>query len=587
MLDPRIYRMGLVPVVLAVIVLAFSLEDQQGALTTNLAPDAYSGQNAYATMASLARGYPSRRPGSNGDVGLAAHVAHKLRQDGFSVSTDTFAAPTPDGTRLLQNVVGTRAGLATGTIVVVAHRDALHSPAVAELSGTAVLLELGRLLAGETLQHTIVLASTSGTPGAAGTAELARQLPQPVDAVVVLGDMAGTGLREPVVVPWSTGQRVAPPVLRNTLSAALRAQTGLQGGGNGLGGQIAHLAFPIAASEQVPFGSRGEPGVLFSLASERGPAADEPTSLGRITGTGRAVVQALNAVDGGPEIAAPSSYLLWAGKVIPAWAVRLLVLALILPVAATTIDGVARARRRGHPVARWVGWVLAGALPFAVAGVLVLLFHAAGLITSPPAAPVGGGTVPMGTSGIVLLVLIACVLAGGVVWLGPRTLRSGRRAPGRDAERAGAGTAILSVLCAAAFAVWVANPFAAALLIPALHAWPWIVEPEVRLRAPAVVVLVLVGLAIPGLVVFYDASTLGVGPAGLAWSWSLLLAGGAVGWFTALEWSILAGCAIRVIAISLRGARIHRGDVREVTIRGPITYAGPGSLGGTESALRR
>jgi hypothetical protein len=28
-------------------------------------------------------------------------------------------------------------------------------------------------------------------------------------------------------------------------------------------------------------------------------------------------------------------------------------------------------------------------------------------------------------------------------------------------------------------------------------------------------------------------------------------------------------------------------DGLEVTIRGPLSYAGPGSLGGTESALRR
>src|SRR5207244_2648869 len=29
------------------------------------------------------------------------------------------------------------------------------------------------------------------------------------------------------------------------------------------------------------------------------------------------------------------------------------------------------------------------------------------------------------------------------------------------------------------------------------------------------------------------------------------------------------------------------GGPEEVTVRGPVTYAGPGSLGGTESALRR
>jgi hypothetical protein len=28
-------------------------------------------------------------------------------------------------------------------------------------------------------------------------------------------------------------------------------------------------------------------------------------------------------------------------------------------------------------------------------------------------------------------------------------------------------------------------------------------------------------------------------------------------------------------------------DLDEITIRGPLSYAGPGSLGGTQSALRR
>ena len=53
MLDPRIYRMGIIPVLLAVIVLGFSLEDQPGGLRTAVAPDAFSGPHAYATMRSL------------------------------------------------------------------------------------------------------------------------------------------------------------------------------------------------------------------------------------------------------------------------------------------------------------------------------------------------------------------------------------------------------------------------------------------------------------------------------------------------------------------------------------------------------
>jgi hypothetical protein len=38
--------------------------------------------------------------------------------------------------------------------------------------------------------------------------------------------------------------------------------------------------------------------------------------------------------------------------------------------------------------------------------------------------------------------------------------------------------------------------------------------------------------------------------------------------------------------VCLARARVEEVD-DPVTVRGPVTYAGPGSLGGTESALRR
>src|SRR5207248_472301 len=161
-----------------------------------------------------------------------------------------------------------RAGQQDGSIVVVANRDALGSPATAQLSGTTVMLELARVLSGETLHHTVVLASTSGSAGGAGAEQLIRTLPQPVDAVIVLGDLTGTSVQEPIVVPWSNSQQVAPPVLRNTVAAALRAQRGLAPGSTGLLGQLAHLALPMVASELGPFGGSGEPAVLLSLSGE-------------------------------------------------------------------------------------------------------------------------------------------------------------------------------------------------------------------------------------------------------------------------------------------------------------------------------
>ena len=127
MLDPRIYRTGFIAVALAVIVFAFSLGDQRGALSPTLAPDAFNGPAAHSLMNAFAATYPDRRPGSDGDTALAADIARRLRQvqGGYTVSTHVFKARTVDGTRTLENVIATKVGEAPGTILVVSHRDSL------------------------------------------------------------------------------------------------------------------------------------------------------------------------------------------------------------------------------------------------------------------------------------------------------------------------------------------------------------------------------------------------------------------------------------------------------------------------------
>ncbi|HEX4483853.1 MAG TPA: hypothetical protein VH081_08700, partial [Solirubrobacteraceae bacterium] len=72
----------------------------------------------------------------------------------------------------------------------------------------------------------------------------------------------------------------------------------------------------------------------------------------------------------------------------------------------------------------------------------------------------------------------------------------------------------------------------------------------------------------------------------------LLLAGGHVGAPGVLLWSLALGCGAASALIALggsSGSTFEQDDVddREITIRGPLSYAGPGSLGGTGSALRR
>jgi Peptidase family M28 len=610
MLDPRIYRTGLMVVAVAVIVVAFSLGNQANPLNATLVPDAFNGGTAYATMQSLAKQFPVRPPGSLGDNGIADDVASAFGRDGLQVQRSTFNAQTIDGSRTIQTVTGTLAGLTPGSIVIVAHRDSAHAGAASDLSGTGVLLELAQVLSAQTQQRSVVLASTSASIGAAGAAQLARSLPQPVDAVIVLGDMAGTALRTPIVVPWSDSTLVAPTLLRNTVATALEQQTTLSVGDESLGGQFLHLAFPLAASEQRPFADSGEPAVLISTSGSRVPAVDENTSQYQVAGFGRAVLQSVSALEAGPSVPAPSSYLRWSGKLIPAWAVRLLVLALMIPVLIATVDGLARARRRGHRVARWTLWVLAWCVPFVLAVLVVLALRLTGAIDIAPPGPVDGSVLTLGGRATAILIGLGLLILLGTVgvWWGGRRMWSGQTraasgddaAPGADAGRArrrhqvaddaaspGAAAALMLVLCLVTLALWLENPFAAALMVVALHCWLWIVGPENRLRAPWTILLLLAGL-VPGvLAALYYAMVLGLGVAPAAWNAVLMLAGGDYSVMAALEWSVVLGCVVSLVLIMVRIARQPPPAEVPVTVRGPITYAGPGSLGATRSTIRR
>jgi Peptidase family M28 len=607
MLDPRIYRTTLMVVVVAVIVVAFSLGNQPGPLTATLVPDAFNGSDAYGAMVSLAGRFPDRRPGSRGENLLADYVAQTLGGDGLRVSRSVFTAQTVDGPRTIQTVTGMLAGNTPGTIVVVAHRDSERAGGTgspAELSGTAVLLELSHILSAQTQQRSVVLASTSAQVGAAGAAQLARTLPGPVDAVIVLGDMAGVRVRSPSVLPWSDSTLVAPPLLRNTVSAAVSQQANVAVHDESLGGQYLHLAFPLAGTEERPFAASGDPAVLVSASGARMPAPAERTSPGQMTGFGRAVLESVTALEAGPAVPPPSAYMRLNGKLIPAWAIRVLVLALILPVLCATVDGLARARRRGHRVARWIVWVLSACVPFALAVLAVPGLRATGLIDAAPPGPVGGDALTLSGRAIGILAGLGCLIivafaarwwAGRHVWaLKPSAEEPAngharrRRVPVLgDAASPGAAAAFLLILCLVSLAIWLRNPFAAGLLVPALHLWMWIVAPARRLRLPWAVLLFAAGL-VPGVLAgLYYATVLGLGPATGAWNAVLMLAGGEVSVTAALEWSVVLGCVVSLAVMIVRIARQPRPAQARITVRGPITYAGPGSLGGTRSALRQ
>ena len=101
-----------------------------------------------------------------------------------------------------------------------------------------------------------------------------RRAGGPVDAVIVLGDMAGATLRKPWVVPWSTasGRR------RSACSARSRARCGAEGGragGTRAIGQWVRRALPFDGLRAGRDRRAGLPAVLLQRSGERGPSRDE------------------------------------------------------------------------------------------------------------------------------------------------------------------------------------------------------------------------------------------------------------------------------------------------------------------------
>ncbi len=443
------------------------------------------------------------------------------------------------------------------------------------------MIELARALAGQHVQHTLVMASVSGSAGGAGARRLAQTLPGPIDAVIALGDLAAAHPHGAAVVPWSIGPQVAPPALRNTVASALTAQAGVPAGNFGIAGQLGRLAVPMTLGEQAPFGARGIPAVTLSLISDARSTPGEPLSPDQLTATGRAVLVAVNALDSGPRMPTAKPYLVLSGKVIPVWAAQLLVLALLVPVMLVAVDGLARARRRGYSVSSGILRAFSGAVPFLLAGAFAVLARVLGWVDAPP-GPVGSGEFPLQGAGVGLVVVVGLVLVIGMpLWAWLQFRRRGAQGP--DPAQA-VGTLLLLVLVT--FALGIVNPFDAILAVPAVHLWMWLLDGELRPHPALAVALIVLGLVAPVLILLDYAHALGLGIGELPWNSLLLIAGGAIGPVLVALWCVLAGCTLGVVTLATQKVFSPSPEDGPVTVRGPVTYAGPGSLGGTESALR-
>lgn len=601
--DVRVYRAAFAPALVALFVAAFSLADRPAAVTTPFAPAGFDGSKAFDVLEQLGRDFPARPPGSDADRALADRIADSFRSNGFRVSRRTDSGRTADGEQELETVVGVRPGLSSRRIVVMAHRDARGSPALAELSGTAALLELARVFKVRDLSSTLVLVSTSGGgAGGAGAHAFAQHADGPVDAAIVLGDLAGTKIRKPWIVPWSDDRDAAPMAIRRTLERAVLQEAGVQAGGSRAIGQWARRALPLTVSEQGEAARGGLPAVLLQVSGERGPDPRTPVSENRLDALGRSAMRAVMALDTRVSrsgdvspFADEGGGIITVRRLLPDWAIRLLVGTLLLPSLLAAIDAFFGARRRRLPVLRWIGWVAAATVPFLLAWLWMRLLGLTGAVGAPR-GPVLPEALPLRGWRIAALVSAPVVLA--LAWLGPRralvsALRlpatvSGARLRRPDEGGLGAAAALGLAINVLAAVVWVFNPLAAALLVPAAHGWLFATAPGTATSSRVRAVLVLVGLGLPVLMTVHYALALGLGPFDLLWLAFLITAGGHISPLAALVLSVLAGCLCGVVAVVRTRRRVVKEDEPEpIRTRGPLGYAGPGSLGGTESALRR
>ena len=596
MLNGRLYRAGLVPFLFALAIAAFSLTGRPHPLSSTLAPDAFEGPPAFAELTHLTAAFPDRRPGSKGDARFAAYVAHAVEGlggaagGGFSVRTEHFEGETIEGERSLTTVIAERPGSTEATpIVIVAHRDAVARGSEAELSGTVALLELARVFASRETKRTIVLVSSSGGSGGdAGAANFADTIHGPFDAAIVLGDLAGVHAGAPFVVPYSDGFGSAPLQLQRTVTDAITHESGAQPGAPSAVGQLAHLAFPFTVGEQGMLDARGLPAVLVQVSGEAGPSAGERVSSERLEGFGRAVLRAVDALDVAPDVSpALQTGIVLKNQILPEWAVRLLVATLLVSPLLVAADGLARARRRRMAVGHWTLWTVGCALPFLGCALFAYLLGLLGILPAP-LAPVPPSAMPF--DGTAATAVVAFAFAFVLAWLLWRVLMGHLRWDARPDPDV-TGLAMLLVLLAVCVLVWVGDPFAALLVLPAAHLWLLIASPELRPRRLGSVALVGLGLLPLALLVAFYARQLGLGPGGVAWAAVLLLAGGHVTLLAAVLWSLALGCAVVAAMLALAAPapplRAGRDEGIEITVRGPMSYAGPGSLGGTESALRR
>ena len=565
MIEPRIYRAAFVPALLALFLTMFSFQSRPRPVPQGLAADVlFDGAQAAALAERIADQAPDRRAGSRGNLATAQLVADTFAARGFAGGGGTrpIVQRFNHSDHALVNVIGRRAGSSRRQIVVVAARDAASVPDTpGSAADTASLMQLARVYQGRPSEKTLVLASVDGASlGEVGARRLVEVLPEPdlVDALLVISDLGARANEGPILQAWSNDPTRVGIGLQRTVAASIRQELGESGGGSGSLGQLARLSFPIGIGSQGPLLDKGYDAVRISGSGELPPDADPSATIDpdRLGALGRATLRSLTALDEGPRPAhGPESYVQAVSQVLPGWVLSLLAGSLLLPVLVASVDAFARARRRHVDVLRWLRWLGAWVAPFLAALALAQFLALVGATPSPPAAPVPPDLLPL--DGPALGVLAGVVVAMGLAFALARWLASRPDPELEQPPDLGAGVALALTIAAGSLLLWLVNPFAGLLVVPAAHLWMLLALtrplPARRVRAA----LIAAGAAPALLVAVYYLFALSIDPLSGVWYVLLLVTGNSVGIVTSLIACVMLAAACATAETALRWPDVH------------------------------
>ncbi|CAB4882363.1 unannotated protein [freshwater metagenome] len=510
-------------------------------------------------------------------------MATRFRAAGLKVTVQRSQTATIEGDRSTTTVRAVRTGFSQAKVVLAADR-ATPGSGEAPLTGTATLLELARAIGGRTVMHTVEFVSTGAGPGGA-LAEFTTPSESTI-AAVALGETSGAGLHRPFVVPWAEARSVAAPLaLERSAASALANETGLNPGEPTSSSRLARLALPLTTGDQGQLLSAGVPAVMVSSSGEE--AINGSAMAGnQLDSFGRAVLRLAGVLDGGSVKwpGAPSAAIPIRDRELPPWVLALLSGSLLAVALVVGVDGLARARRRRIPVLPSIRWFVSAWPVFGLMWAWLLLAGAVGVIPGVPASVPTPGSVPVAWAAVAGLPIVGIL---GWIFVRP-AIRGGETDYARPEAAPGPGEAAPAALMlmgvAGGAVIWLVNPVSALLVVGFVHIAPWLADPNRAIRRRHGFVLLALTVLPVLLALLSLMSSFGAGPIQFAWLIVLQLSGGSVGILGGLIATLFAGLVASLVVVLWRS---NQDTDFDFVTRGPLTYAGPGSLGGTESLLGR